>query len=122
MYIQVYETPLQGNSLIIIPIENSLVTYQGHGTHSTVETLAHQAERIAYHAPSGSVGRRFISRQGIIHSKLLRPTKPIVLLGVDKIPKAGAEGQNPFVYSPILSTLGYNFKTVVNFLDEGKFW
>jgi len=28
----------KGIHLIIIPIANSLVTYQGHGTHSTVET------------------------------------------------------------------------------------
>jgi len=41
--------------------------------------------------------------------------------GVNKLAKAGAEGQSPFAYIPILSTLGYNFKTVVNFLNEGKF-
>jgi len=31
-------------------------------------------------------------------------------------------GQSPFAYSQILSTVGYKFKSVVNFLDEGKFW
>jgi len=31
-------------------------------------------------------------------------------------------GQSLFAYNQILSTLGHNFKTVVNFLDEGKLW
>jgi len=43
--------------------------------------------------------------------------------GVDKLATAGADrGQSLFAYHPILSTLGYNFKTVVNFQDEGKLW
>jgi len=42
--------------------------------------------------------------------------------GVHKLATVGAVGQSPFACSPILSTLGYNFKTVVNVLDEGKFW
>jgi len=44
---------------------------------------------------------------------------------VDKLAPAEAEGQSPFVYtfgaSPIVSTLGYNFKTVIH-IDEVKFW
>jgi len=44
-------------------------------------------------------------------------------LGVYKLATAGADrGQSRFAYSLILSTLGYNFKTAVNFLDEGKLW
>jgi len=39
-----------------------------------------------------------------------------------KLANSGAEGQSPFAYSQILSTLGYNFKTVITFLDEGKCW
>jgi len=36
-------------------------------------------------------------------------------------PTAGGDcGQSLFAYNPILSTLSYNFKTVVHFLDEGK--
>jgi len=36
---------------------------------------------------------------------------------------AGADrGQSLFAHNPILSTLGYYFKTVVNCLDEGKLW
>jgi len=36
---------------------------------------------------------------------------------------AGADwGQSPFAYSPIFSNLGNNFKTAINFLDEGKLW
>jgi len=44
--------------------------------------------------------------------------------GVDKLATtAGADrGQSLFAYNPILSSLGYNFKTVVNFLDEEKWW
>jgi len=36
--------------------------------------------------------------------------------------RANINLKNLNVYSQILFTLGYNFKTVVHFLDEGKFW
>jgi len=41
--------------------------------------------------------------------------------GVDKVATSRAyRSQRLFAYKPIHSTLGYNFKTVVNFQDEGN--
>jgi len=79
---------------------------------------------------SGSVGRRFKSRQWnfsdansldlFTHNYSGQISQ--LSFRVDKLATVGAESQSPFAYSPIQSTLSYNFKILVHFLDEGKFW
>jgi len=88
------------------------------------------AKWIAYHlldlyiAGSNPGGKTFPTLIALNYSLTITPvTKPI---RVDKLATAGADrpdrGQSPFAYSPILTILGYNFQTVVHFLDEGKLW